>query len=104
MSRSISRPWIVEAVTSPGPLPTLPSAQVVGFEDTPVEDSDDTQHRVQIVGRLSDKQVWIYAIFTVDAVEHFGVRFSVMQTLCAMLSISHATGATSRLRNPTSTP
>ena len=74
MSRTIARPWIVDAVTSHAPLPSMPSAQVIGFEDTTVADSEDTQRREQIVGRMSDKQVWIYAIFTVDAIASFEVR------------------------------
>jgi len=71
MSRTI-RPFIADAIAAYlKPLPTMPSVQVIGFEDMPVADSEDTQRRVQLVCKLSDKELWIYAIFTVDAIEHF---------------------------------
>lgn len=34
---------------------------------------DDVYFQRQLVCKLSDKELWIYAIFTVDAIEHFEV-------------------------------
>lgn len=46
MSRTI-RPFIADAIAAYlKPLPTMPSVQVIGFEDMPVADSEDTQRRV----------------------------------------------------------
>eukprot|EP00729_Bicosta_minor_P008286 gene8286-33009_t len=49
MSRTI-RPFIADAIAAYlKPLPTMPSVQVIGFEDMPVADSEDTQRRVYSV-------------------------------------------------------
>jgi hypothetical protein len=45
---------------------------MIHFEDAgALPDSEDTQQRVTVVGRLSDKELWVYAIFTPEAVARF---------------------------------
>jgi hypothetical protein len=78
MARMVRRPWILSAVTAtPDERPENPTAQVIHFEEATVNDSEDTQQRPTVVGRLSDKDVWIYTIFTPEAVATFEAEVDV---------------------------
>jgi hypothetical protein len=66
MTHYLRTPWITRAVQGSGSTPTNPAAQILAFDDTP-----ECPHTTHQVVRISDRAVWVYAVFTSVAITAF---------------------------------
>lgn len=86
MAAYLRKPWIKTAVvaySSGDPLPWKPPCQIIGFEDRDSESQLSQPSELLTWCQLSDKELWINAAFTPDAVKLFEADNSHGLTLYA---------------------